>query len=39
MAITPKLPDLRDLLNVENQTGSVRYKDFDWRLGMVTACR
>ena len=39
LAITPKLPDLRDLLNVENQVGSVRYKDFDWRLGMVTGCR
>ena len=38
-AVMPKLSDLRDLLNVENESTSVRYKDFDWRLSMVTATR
>ena len=38
-AVQPRLADLRDLLNLENESSSVRYKDFDWRLSMVTACR
>ena len=27
------------MLNLENQSGQIRYKDFDWRLSVVTACR
>ena len=38
-ALKPKLNDFRELLHLENQSDSVRYKDFDWRLSMVTACR
>ena len=33
------LGEMREILIKENQRGSIIFKDFNWRLNMVTACR
>ena len=37
--VASHVSELRDLLSLENERGSLRFKDFDWRLNIVTACR
>ena len=33
------IKEIRDLLLEENERGTLHFKDIDWRLNMVTACR
>ena len=33
------IPEIRELLAKEAERGSIHFKDFDWRLDMVTGCR
>lgn len=33
------IKEIRDLLLEENERGTMHFKDVDWRLNMVTACR
>ena len=31
--------ELREMLMKENERGTIHFKDMDWRLNLVTACR
>ena len=38
-AVFPHLDELRAILMSENERDVLRYKDLDWRLNLVVACR
>ena len=37
--VTACIGELREMLMKENERGSVHFKDMEWRLNLVTACR
>eukprot|EP00347_Sterkiella_histriomuscorum_P000266 403376539 len=38
-AVFPHINELREILNGENESDIKRFKDFDWKMSLVTGCR